>query len=49
MLSTLLSVIIPTHNRSDLLIRNLSAFSSQVEANPKFEVLVVADACEDDT
>ena len=47
--SPLLSVIIPTHNRCDLLIRNLLAFSSQVEANPKFEVLVVADACEDGT
>ena len=47
--STLLSVIIPTHNRCDILIRNLSAFSSQVEGSPRFEVLVVADACEDDT
>lgn len=47
--STLLSVIIPTHNRCDLLIRNLSAFSSQVEGSPRFEVIIVADACEDDT
>ena len=47
--STLLSVIIPTHNRSNLLIHNLSALSLQVQVNPQFEVIVVADACKDDT
>jgi glycosyltransferase involved in cell wall biosynthesis len=44
-----LSVIIPTHNRSAQLLENLSALSRQSWSVSEFEVLVVADACQDDT
>lgn len=45
----LLSVIIPTHNRSQMLARHLRALSRQTQPVGDFEVLVVADACDDDT
>jgi len=45
----LLSVIIPTHNRSQMVARHLRAFSWQTQPAEDFEVLVVADSCEDDT
>lgn len=45
----LLSVIIPTHNRSGMLATNLKALSQQTFPVQDFEVLVVADACQDDT
>jgi GT2 family glycosyltransferase len=45
----LLSVIIPTHNRSQMLARHLLALSQQTQPAEDFEVLVVADTCEDDT
>lgn len=45
----LLSVIIPTHNRSQMLARNLKALAQQIQPATDFEVLVVADACEDNT
>jgi GT2 family glycosyltransferase len=40
-----LSVIVPTHNRRELLERKLKALESQ----SPFEVIVVADGCTDDT
>lgn len=45
----LISIVIPTHNRRDLLMRSLEALGRQSCAPATFEVLVVADACEDDT
>ena len=45
----LISIVIPTHNRRDLLARALDALGRQSCAPATFEVLVVADACEDDT
>ncbi|EGV18554.1 glycosyltransferase family 2 protein [Thiocapsa marina] len=42
------SVIIPTHNRSESLSRSLFALSRQTLGEP-FEVIVVADGCTDDT
>lgn len=42
-----LSIIIPTHNRSDLLLENLDALSYQ--SCPEFKVIVAADTCRDDT
>jgi glycosyltransferase involved in cell wall biosynthesis len=44
-----LSVVIPTHNRVELLLRNLTALAHQTCPVEAFEVIVVADACEDDT
>lgn len=45
----LLSVIVPTHNRSRILAQHLLALSRQTWLAEDFEVIVVADACEDDT
>lgn len=44
-----LSIIVPTHNRGDLLLKTLRALSAQTWPASAFEVLVVADSCEDDT
>lgn len=44
-----LSIVVPTHNRSALLARGLAALSQQTWAADEFEVVVVADACNDDT
>ncbi len=44
-----LSVIIPTHNRCELLLKNLAALRQQTYPMSQFEVIVVADACRDDT
>lgn len=43
------SVIIPTHNRSAMLLRNLAALARQNWPLQDIEVIVVADACVDDT
>jgi len=43
------SIIIPTHNRSGVLAKNLAALSQQTWPADMFEVLVVADSCRDDT
>ncbi|MCW6051442.1 glycosyltransferase family 2 protein [Lyngbya sp. CCAP 1446/10] len=43
------SVIIPTHNRSVLLLRALDALQSQTYPLDLIEVIVVADSCIDDT
>jgi glycosyltransferase involved in cell wall biosynthesis len=45
----LVSIVIPTHNRCDLVARGLDALGRQSCAPATFEVLVVADACVDDT
>lgn len=45
----LVSIVVPTHNRRDLLARSLDALGRQSCPPDLFEVLVVADACEDDT
>ncbi|PDS76029.1 glycosyltransferase [Rhizobium sp. L43] len=43
------SVIIPTHNRAVMLRSLLGKLDAQRDGTPAFEVLVVADGCEDDT
>ena len=43
------SIIIPTHNRADLLENSLAALSRQTCARDEYEVLVVADGCTDRT
>ena len=43
------SLIIPTHNRSLDLSRSLEALSRQTLGKDRFEVIVVADGCRDDT
>lgn len=47
--STVLSIIVPTHNRSAMLMRSLAALSRQSWPATELEVVVVADACHDDT
>src|SRR5437764_10484043 len=42
------SVVIPTHNRLDMLLRVLDALETQADA-PEFEVIVVNDGSTDDT
>lgn len=44
-----LSVIIPTHNRFDILMRTLDALGAQTLASSEFEVIVVTDGCTDGT
>jgi len=44
-----LSIVIPTHNRAALLQRSLEAMTQQSLPPSCFEVIVVADACRDDT
>lgn len=44
-----ISVIIPTHNRSETLLQALKALSAQTFSNLQFEVIVVADGCTDKT
>lgn len=43
------SVIIPTHNRSHIIPRILESLARQDLSVEKFEVILVADGCEDDT
>ena len=47
-LSTYFSVVIPTYNRLDMLVRVLDALDRQVDA-PAFEVIVINDGSKDDT
>ena len=42
------SVVIPTYNRLDMLVRVLDALDAQVDA-PPFEVIVINDGSKDDT
>lgn len=48
-LAPLVSVVIPTHNRGNLLLRTLEALADQTYPADSFEVLVVADGCTDPT
>jgi len=43
------SVVIPTHNRSSILFGTLEALSHQTYPADRFEVIVVANGCTDDT
>ncbi|MDK4736006.1 glycosyltransferase [Rhizobium sp. CNPSo 3490] len=43
------SVIIPTHNRAAMLRSLLGKLDAQRDGTPAFEILIVADGCEDDT
>lgn len=43
------SVIIPTHNRAAMLLRHLEALARQDWPADDVELIVVADACQDDT
>lgn len=44
-----LSVVIPTHNRSEILPRILGSLAHQTAPAEEYEVIVVADGCQDDT
>ncbi|HWP47983.1 MAG TPA: glycosyltransferase family A protein [Candidatus Limnocylindrales bacterium] len=44
-----ISIIIPTHNRSEMLPRTLGALAKQTTAPEDYEVIVVADGCQDST
>lgn len=44
-----ISVVIPTHNRSSSLLRLLVSLEKQTVQPERFEVIVVADACSDNT
>jgi len=48
MTSLTFSVVIPTYNRLDMLLRVLDALDAQVDA-PPFEVIVINDGSKDDT
>jgi FkbM family methyltransferase len=43
------SIIIPTHNRSDILLKNLDALAKQTYPFDRFEVIVCDDGSTDDT
>jgi len=45
----LISVIIPTHNRKSALLKTLTALTAQTFPLNNFEVIVVADGCNDGT
>jgi len=42
-----LSVVIPTHQRRDLLLKVLTALAAQTLPRARFEVVVVCDGCDD--
>jgi glycosyltransferase involved in cell wall biosynthesis len=44
-----ISLVIPTHNRSGLLPRLLASLAKQTTTPADYEVILVADGCEDDT
>jgi glycosyltransferase involved in cell wall biosynthesis len=44
-----ITIVIPTHNRSKMLAKTLSALSAQSWTMNDFEVIVVADDCRDET
>ncbi len=46
---SLLSVIIPTHNREQRLKENLLAFAKQTADPHRYEIIIVADGCQDGT
>ena len=45
----LISIILPTHNRSLLLVQTLEALAKQTLPKSDYEVIVVADSCTDST
>ncbi|MFC3441138.1 glycosyltransferase family 2 protein [Sphingobium rhizovicinum] len=45
----MISIIIPSHNRRDLLRSLLDALAAQQAGTPPFEVIIVADNCRDGT
>ena len=45
----LVSIIIPTHNRRDSVLRALTAVAQQTYPQDQIEAIVVADGCVDDT
>jgi glycosyltransferase involved in cell wall biosynthesis len=47
--SPLVSIVIPTHNRCAQLLQTLAALEAQTWPLADIDVVVVADACEDDT
>jgi glycosyltransferase involved in cell wall biosynthesis len=47
--SPLVSIVIPTHNRCAQLLKTLDALASQSWPLADIDVVIVADACEDDT
>src|SRR5687767_15044389 len=47
--SPLVSIVIPTHNRYAQLLKTLDALASQSWSLADMDVVIVADACEDDT
>lgn len=49
MIDVAVSIVIPTHNRRELLREMLSALSQQIHPASEFEVIVVADGCTDGT
>lgn len=44
-----ISIVIPSHNRRELLREVLDALAAQAPGTPAFEVIVVADGCHDGT
>ncbi|WP_225206448.1 glycosyltransferase family 2 protein [Novosphingobium huizhouense] len=44
-----ISIVVPSHNRRDLLAALFAALAAQAPGTPAFEVIVVADGCRDDT
>ena len=44
-----ISVVIPTHNRRDSLLRLLRALREGTYPHERFDVVIVADGCTDDT
>lgn len=46
---SLISIVIPTHNRERRLKENLLAFAKQTANPDSYEIVIVADGCQDDT
>lgn len=46
-IAPVISIVIPSHNRQDLLERVLDALAAQDEGTPAFEVVIVLDGCRD--
>lgn len=46
---TEMSVVVPTHQRRDLLVRTLAALADQSVPPERYEVVVVCDGCTDDS
>jgi glycosyltransferase involved in cell wall biosynthesis len=44
-----ISIIVPTHNRVEMLLQSLNALAAQTFSTLQFEVIVIADGCTDHT